>query len=64
MVAQAMLRVYQVKYFFSEKKNGFDDSVDVTKGLQQNEMPNLLHMCAMGSELPSNKGIWAGPKIT
>ena len=31
---------------FSEKKIGFDDSFDVTKCLQQIEMPDLLHVCA------------------
>mgnify|MGYP001340440822 CR=1 FL=1 len=30
---------------FREKK-GFDDSFDVTKCLQQIEMPDLLHVCA------------------
>ena len=28
------------------KKIGFDDSFDVTKCLQQIEMPDLLHVCA------------------
>ena len=31
---------------FSEKKIGFADSFDVTKCLQQIEMPYLLHVCA------------------
>ena len=31
---------------FSEKKIGFDYSFDVTKCLQQIEMPDLLHVCA------------------
>ena len=45
-IAQNMLRTYDVKYGFSNKKFGFDDSFDVTKCLQQIEMPDLLHMCA------------------
>ena len=39
---------------FSEKKIGFDDSFDVTKCLQQIEMPDLLHVCAQWNEQPSN----------
>ena len=31
---------------FSEKKIGYDDSFDVTKCLQQIEMPDSLHVCA------------------
>ena len=31
---------------FPRKKIGFDDSVDVTKCLQQIEKPDLLHICA------------------
>ena len=31
---------------FFEKKIEFDDSFDVTKCLQQIEMPDLLHVCA------------------
>ena len=46
MVAQKMLRMYDVRKVFSEKKVGFDDSFDVTKCLQQIEMPDLLHMRA------------------
>ena len=47
MVAQNMLRMYDVKkVFFRKKKIGFDDSFDVTKCLQQLEMPDLLHICA------------------
>ena len=33
---------------------GFDDSFDVTKCLQQIEMPDLLHVCSEGNEQPSN----------
>ena len=33
---------------------GFDDSFDVTQGLQQIEIHDLLHQCAPCSELPSN----------
>ena len=33
---------------------GFDDSLDVTKCLQQIEIPDLLHKCAPGNEQPSN----------
>ena len=36
------------------KKIRFDDSFDVTKCLQQIEIPRLLHMCAPRSELPPN----------
>ena len=39
---------------FSEKKIGFDDSFDVTKCLQQIEMPDLLHVSAKLNEQPSN----------
>ena len=46
MVAHFMLRTYDVNKVFSEKKIGFDDSFDVTKCLQQIEMPDLLHLCA------------------
>ena len=49
-----MLRAYQVKQEEEKKKIGFDDSVDITKCLQQIEIPDLLQMCAPGSELPSN----------
>ena len=34
------------KGIFREKKIGFDHSFDVTKCLQQIEMPDLLQMCA------------------
>ena len=30
---------------FREKNIGFDDSFDVTKCLQQIEIPDVLHMC-------------------
>ena len=46
MVAQNMLRTYDVKYVFSEIKIGFDYTFNVTKCLQQIEMPNLFYMCA------------------
>ena len=38
-----MLRKYDVNKVFSEKKIGFYDSFDVTKCLQQIEIPDLLH---------------------
>ena len=47
MVTQNMLRAYDVKKVFSEKKIGFEDSFDVTKCLRQFEMSDLLHMCAL-----------------
>ena len=53
MVAQNMLRTYKVKKFFPEKKIKIDDSIDVAKCLQQIEIPDLLHMCAPCSALPS-----------
>ena len=47
MVAHFTLRTYDViKVSFSKKKIKFDDSFDVTKCLQQIEMPDLLHVCA------------------
>ena len=49
------------------KKIGFDDSVDVTKCLEQIEMPELLHMCAPCYELPSNRStmVWSAlSKVT
>ena len=46
MVAQFTLRTYDKTRSFSEKKIGFDDSFDVTKCLQQIEVPDLLHVCA------------------
>ena len=45
MVANFTLRTYDVNKVFSEKKIGFDDSLDVSKCLQQIEMPDLLHVC-------------------
>ena len=44
MVAHFTLRTYDVNNVFS-KKIKFDDSFDVTKSLQQIEMPDLLHVC-------------------
>ena len=46
MVAHSKLRTYDVNKVFSRKKIGFDDSFDVTKCLQQIEMPDLLHVSA------------------
>ena len=55
MAAQNILRTNEVKYVFSEEnKIGFDYSFDVTKCLQQLEIPDLFHMCAPCSELPSD----------
>ena len=55
MVAHFTLRMYDVKkVFFRRKKIGFDDFFDVTKCLQPIEIPDLLHMCALCSKLPSN----------
>ena len=42
MVAHFTLRAYDVSKVFFRKK--FDDSFDVTKCLQQIEMPDLLHI--------------------
>ena len=39
---------------FPRKKIGFDLSVDLTKCPQQIVIPDLLHMCATCSGLPSN----------
>ena len=39
---------------FPRKKIEFDGSFDVTKCLQQIEMPDLLHMCVYWNEQPSN----------
>ena len=55
MVAQNMMRTYDVTQFFSGFFFGFDDSFDVTERLQQIEIPYSLHMCTPSSELPSNK---------
>ena len=41
-----MLRTYDVNKVFFEKKIEFYDSLDVTKCIQQIEMPDLLHVCA------------------
>ena len=49
MVAQNMLRTREV---FTAKKIRFKD--DVANCLQQIEMPDLLHVSASCSELPSN----------
>ena len=46
MLAQNMLRTYDINKVFFEKKIEFDDSLDATKCLQQIEMPDLLHVCA------------------
>ena len=46
MVAQFMLRTYDVKWVISEKIFGFDDFFDLTKCLRQIEISDLLHMCA------------------
>ena len=56
IVAQNMLRTYEIKLVFSRKKKkiGFYDYFAVTKCLQHIEIPDLLSMCAPCSELPSN----------
>ena len=46
MVAHFTLRTYDVIKLKKKKKIEFDDSFDVTKFLQQIEMPDLLHVCA------------------
>ena len=46
MIAHFMLRTYDENKVFFDKKIEFDDSFDVTKCLQQIEMPDLLHLCA------------------
>ena len=46
MVANFTLRTYDVNKSPFLKKIGFDDSINVTKCLQQIKMPELLHMCA------------------
>ena len=43
MVAHFTLRTYDVSNVFF---GGFDDSFNVTKFLQQIEMPDFLHVCA------------------
>ena len=40
MVAQGMLRTYEVKVVLSETNFGFDDSFEVFKCLQQIEIPD------------------------
>ena len=44
MVAIFTLRTNDENKVFFRKKIGFDDSFDVTKCLQQIEMPDSLHM--------------------
>ena len=47
MVVHFTMRTYDEKTGRSkEKKIGFDCTFDVTKCLQQIEIPVLLHMCA------------------
>ena len=46
MVAQNMVRMYDVKKVIAEKKIEFHDSFHVTKCLQQIEIPDLLLMRA------------------
>ena len=46
MVAHFTVRTNDKTKVFSDKKIGFDDSFDVTKCLQQIEMPDLLQVCA------------------
>ena len=46
MVAHFILRTYDVNKAFFQKKIEFDESFNVTKCLQQIEMPDLLHVCA------------------
>ena len=53
MVAQNMLRTYDVKQVILANV-GFDNSFDVTKCLQQIEIPDLLCMCALWNEQPTN----------
>ena len=61
MVAQHMLRTHDVKsVFFERKKMEFDESFDVTKCLQQIEIPDIWHTCAPRSELPSNVSTMIG----
>ena len=46
MIAHFTLRTnYKNKVFF-RKKIGFDESFEVTKCLQQIEMPDFLYVCA------------------
>ena len=46
MVAHFTLCTNDGNKVFFPKKNGFDDSFDVAKCLQQIEIPELLHVCA------------------
>ena len=46
MVPHFTFRTNDKNKVFFPKKIGFDDSCDVTKCLQQIEMPDLLHVCA------------------
>ena len=46
MVAHFTMLTCDEKWVFSEKKIRFDCPFNVTKGLQQIEIPVLLHMCA------------------
>ena len=46
MVAQIMLRTFDVKNGIFRKNIEFNDSFDVTKCLQQIEIPDSLSMCA------------------
>ena len=54
MVSQNMLSTSEVKKVISgrEKKIGINYFIDVTKCLQQIEIPYLPYMCAPCSELP------------
>ena len=49
-----MLRTFKVKLVFFNKIFRFDDSFVVTKCFQQIKIPDLLHVCAPCTELPSN----------
>ena len=50
MVAHFTLRTYDVNKAFFPKKIGFDDSFDVTKCLQQIEIPDSLRISAYCNE--------------
>ena len=52
MLAQNIAHVCSKNVFSEKKKIEFD--VDVTKCLQQIETPDLFHICAPRSKLPSN----------
>ena len=45
MVAQNMLRMYDVTNVFTRKKIGIDNSLDVTKCLNQIRIPDLPNTC-------------------